>query len=160
MAHLDIPVTMRWSDLDGYGHVNNVSMLRLLEEARIQAFWAPPPEQVALGARSWPTALPVFATASAVHTVVASHRIEYRHQLGYRRDGVIVRLWVSRLGGASLTLDYQVLTADDTDAREPVALARTVIVLVDAQTQRPARLDSEHRRALADYCESPLVLRD
>ncbi|MFZ2964516.1 MAG: thioesterase family protein, partial [Rhodoglobus sp.] len=36
---LHLPVTLRWSDLDAYGHVNNAEMLRLLEEARMQAFW-------------------------------------------------------------------------------------------------------------------------
>ena len=36
---LHVPIRLRWSDLDAYGHVNNAEMLRLLEEARIQAFW-------------------------------------------------------------------------------------------------------------------------
>ncbi len=36
---LHVPISLRWSDLDAYGHVNNASMFRLLEEARIQAFW-------------------------------------------------------------------------------------------------------------------------
>ena len=31
-------VPLRWSDMDAYGHVNNVQYLRLLEEARITAF--------------------------------------------------------------------------------------------------------------------------
>ena len=41
MARLHIPIPLRWGDLDAYGHINNVEMLRLLEEARIQAFWRP-----------------------------------------------------------------------------------------------------------------------
>ena len=36
---LSMPVALRWADLDAYGHVNNVEVLRLLEEARIAAFW-------------------------------------------------------------------------------------------------------------------------
>src|SRR5699024_241737 len=39
MPRLTIPVHMRWSDIDGYRHVNNARMLTLLEEARIAAFW-------------------------------------------------------------------------------------------------------------------------
>ena len=50
MTHFDITVPVRWSDVDGYGHVNNATMLRLLEEARIRAFWMPSDEQQALGA--------------------------------------------------------------------------------------------------------------
>ena len=29
---------LRWSDMDAYGHVNNVQFLRLLEDARVIAF--------------------------------------------------------------------------------------------------------------------------
>lgn len=42
MTRLFVPVQLRWSDLDAYGHVNNVEMFRILEEARITAFWAHP----------------------------------------------------------------------------------------------------------------------
>lgn len=160
MAHLDIAVPMRWADLDAYGHVNNASMLTLLEEARIRAFWDAPAEQVALGAQVLPTALPTFSVEGAPHTVVASHRIEYARELGFRRDGVIVRLWISRLGGASLTVDYQVLTGDDLEASTPYAIARTVIVLVDAQTSRPTRLDPALRTRLAGATGEPLAFRD
>lgn len=49
MAHLDIDVAVRWTDLDAYGHVNNAAMVRLLEEGRIAAFWQPTAEEIALG---------------------------------------------------------------------------------------------------------------
>ena len=39
MTRLHVPVPVRWGDLDAYGHVNNVAVLQLLEEARIAAFW-------------------------------------------------------------------------------------------------------------------------
>lgn len=160
MAHLDIPVPMRWSDIDGYGHVNNAAMMTLLEEARIRAFWGAPDEQVELGAQVLPSALPTYATGSTVHTVVASHRIEYRRELAFRRDDVVVRLWLSRIGGASLTIDYQVLTRDDPEGVAPYAAARTVIVLVYAATGRPTRIASEQRAALARWAGEPLAFRD
>lgn len=160
MAHLEIAVPMRWTDLDAYGHVNNSAMLTLLEEARIRAFWGAPSEQVALGAEVAPTALPTFGAEGAAHTVVASHRIEYLRELGFRRDGVIVRLWISRLGGASLSIDYQVLTGDDEQGRSPYAIARTVIVLVDAQHGRPVRVDQDTRARLQGATGEPLRFRD
>lgn len=159
-GHLDVPVPMRWSDIDGYGHVNNATMLRLLEEARIRAFWRPSDEQVELGAPVSPTALPAFAPGSGVHTIVASNRVEYLRELGLRQDGVIVRLGISRIGGASMTLDYQVLTRDDPAGENPYAIARTVLVMVSAQTRRPVRLDDDVRAALAPYTMSPLAFRD
>ena len=36
---LHVPVSLRWSDIVAYAHVNNAAMLRLLEEVRIEAFW-------------------------------------------------------------------------------------------------------------------------
>jgi acyl-CoA thioester hydrolase len=36
---LHVPIKLRWSDLDAYGHVNNAAMLTLLEESRISVFW-------------------------------------------------------------------------------------------------------------------------
>ena len=41
MTRLNLAIPLRWSDFDAYAHVNNAEMLRLLEEARIQAFWRP-----------------------------------------------------------------------------------------------------------------------
>ena len=35
---LHVPIRLRWSDLDAYGHVNNAEMLRLLEEAVSKRF--------------------------------------------------------------------------------------------------------------------------
>jgi len=46
VTRLFVPVQLRWSDLDAYGHVNNVEMFRILEEARITAFWAHPADEV------------------------------------------------------------------------------------------------------------------
>lgn len=159
MAHLDIPVPMRWSDIDGYGHVNNAAMMTLLEEARIRAFWGAPDEQVELGAQVLPSALPTYATGSTVHTVVAGHRIEYRRELEFRRDDVVVRLWLSRIGGASLTIDYQVLTRHDPEGMAPYAIARTVIVLVEATTGRPTRIDPGLRDSLQQWAGEPLAFR-
>ena len=38
---IHIPIHLRWADLDAYNHLNNVEMLRLLEEARVRMFWVP-----------------------------------------------------------------------------------------------------------------------
>lgn len=159
MAHIDLTVPVRWSDLDPYGHVNNAALVTLLEEARIAAFWQPPQQQLAHGAQPPPAALPVGGVGAAVSTVIASQRIEYARSLGHRRDGVVVRLWISRLGGASLDVDYLVLTRDDPDGAAPYARARTVVVLVDAETGSPVRLETETKERLAEYTGQPLTFR-
>ncbi|WP_371744504.1 acyl-CoA thioesterase [Georgenia sp. TF02-10] len=50
MTRLTIPVRLRWSDVDGYQHVNNAKMFTILEETRIAAFWASVPGDGAGGA--------------------------------------------------------------------------------------------------------------
>lgn len=160
MTSLDITVPVRWADLDAYGHVNNAAMLRLLEEARIEALWGVPAEQLELGARTHPTALSSLSGGADVNTVIAAQRIEYARQLDYRRDGVIVRLWVSRLGGASITVDYLVLTGEDPEGKNPYARARTVIVMLDATSGAPTRLDAASREQLAPITGEPLTFRD
>lgn len=157
---LDLPIPVRWSDVDGYGHVNNATMLRLLEEARIAAFWPAPEDQVALGARPPALHLPGAGTGSEVHTVIAAQRIEYVRQLSHRRDGVIVRLWLSRIGGASIAVDYLVLTGDDPEGERPYARARTVVVMVDRRTGAPVRLDAEATEHLQRFVGPPLTFRD
>lgn len=159
-APLDVPVPVRWTDLDAYGHVNNAAMVRLLEEARIAAFWQPAPEQLELGAQQPPAALPISGAGADLATVIASQRIEYARQLGHRRDGVVVRLWLSRIGGASLSADYLVLTRDDPEGRAPYARARTVMVLVDAASGSPVRLEQEVRESLRAFTGEPLTFRD
>lgn len=157
---LDIDVPVRWTDLDAYGHVNNAAMVRLLEEARIGAFWAAPQEQIALGAPAPAAALPGGGIDSPISTVIASQRIEYVRSLGHRRDGAVVRLWLSRLGGASLSVDYLVLTRDDPGGAAPYARARTVVVMVDAGTGAPVRMDADSRARLQQFQGEPLIFRD
>ena len=75
MTRLHVPVTLRWSDLDAYAHVNNVAMFRLLEDARITAFWQHPeaPE-----GEEWPTAVvptgPDVRVTSASDIIIDSPR--------------------------------------------------------------------------------------
>ena len=38
---IEVLVPMRWGDMDAYGHINNVQIVRMLEEARIAAFGPP-----------------------------------------------------------------------------------------------------------------------
>src|SRR5699024_8903513 len=69
-------------------------------------------------------------------------------------------LWLSRVGGASLSVDYLVLTRDDPEGAAPYARARTVVVLIDAETEAPVRLEQGTRTALEAFRGEPLRFRD
>src|SRR5659263_394183 len=113
MTRLRVPVQLRWSDMDAYGHVNNVEMLRLLEEARIEAFWRRPDAPDGVGAartEDWPTAVLDGGPGATTTTLIARSEIEYLRPLDYRREPVIVELWIGHLGGCLL---YTSDAADD-----------------------------------------------
>ena len=88
MARLRVPVQLRWSDVDGYAHVNNVAMLTILEESRIEAFWASPPSVDDAERQPWPTAVIDAGPGAETATLVARQQIEYLVPLAYRRAPV------------------------------------------------------------------------
>ncbi len=161
MTRLEVPVQLRWSDMDAYQHVNNVEMLRLLEEARIQAFWSHPAAEDGTRAQSaWPTAVIDAGPGAEVSTLVARQEIEYLRPLGYRRTPVVVEMWLGHLGGASLDVCYEVRDPGE-PAPERVTYARavTTLVLVDTATGTPRRIGAEQRDAWSDYVEEPVTIR-
>ena len=156
MARLEIPVLLRWSDLDAYQHVNNAAMLTLLEEARITAFWRAPAGDLA----PWPTAVLDAGPTAQMSTLVARQEIEYLRPLSYRRTPVIVEMWLGHLGGASLDVCYE-MRDPLADGEEPVVYARaaTTVVLVSTATGKPVRIGPNQRAAWEPYVEEPVTIR-
>ena len=81
---------LRWSDTDAYGHVNNVELMRLLEEARVALFFT---QASADGVASFEG-----------HIVVARHEVDFTAPLLWRPEPVRIDTQVTRIGGASFTL--------------------------------------------------------
>lgn len=153
-----VPVTLRWSDLDAYGHVNNASLLHLLEEARIATFWSADELDT--------NTLPVSAVAilnarpgSSTRSVIAHQEIEYRAQIPYLRSPLDVQLWFGKIGGASFDLFYEVWSPNNREQRTLFARAATTLVLIDSQTQRPRRITPRERESWSRYIDEPLVFR-
>lgn len=147
---LAVPVRVRWSDLDAYGHVNNAALLTLLEEARVSAFWAGGPE-------GSPTTAIIDAGPGATSvTVIARQEAEYLGQIPHHREPIVVDIWVGQLGGASMQVCYEVLSPDRS---EVYARAATTVVMLDASTGRPRRLSDAERETWAPYVEAPVEFR-
>jgi acyl-CoA thioester hydrolase len=155
MTRIVVPVQLRWSDMDAYAHVNNVEMLRLLEEARIDAFWRLPTPPADGG---WPTAVLDAGPGAQTSTLVARLEIEYLLPLAYRRSPVSIELWIGHLGGASIDVCYEVTDVTD-GLRTVYARAVTTLVLVSAATGSPRRISDAERAAWEDYIEAPVRLR-
>ncbi|WP_297082570.1 thioesterase family protein [uncultured Demequina sp.] len=152
MSRIHVPISLRWSDLDAYGHVNNTAMLRLLEEARISVFWADADNESS-------TAVLAAGPGAPTTTIIAGQRIEYLAQVPYLRRPLDVQLWIGSLGGASIEICYEVCSP--VGSEEPVVFARaaTTLVLMDPETQRPRRISATERAAWEPHMDEPVQFR-
>ena len=153
MSRIHVPVTLRWSDLDAYGHVNNAAMLTLLEESRISVFW----NGGDLGVDGVVDSSAPTESATTTVTLVARQEVEYLAPIPYLREPLDVQLWIGRLGGASLDVCYEVCSPVDVEPATVFAKAATTIVMVDAATGRPRRLTDREREAWAAHVEEPVA---
>ena len=148
--HIQIP--LRWSDFDAYAHVNNAEMLRLLEEARIQAFWRPdegvePVSDIAvLDARP----------GAEMISLIARQEIEYLAPIPYMRAPIDIEMWIGRIGGASLEICYELYSPVGVAPRVLFTKAATTLVMVTAATGRPQRIADDLRDVWAQFVEEPV----
>ncbi len=150
---LHVAIPLRWSDFDAYAHVNNAEMLRLLEEARIQAFWRPDDG----GTNEAGTALLDARPGAGRISLIARQEIEYLAPIPYMRTPIDIEMWIGRLGGASLEVCYEVCSPIGADPFVQFAKASSTIVLVDAATGKPRRITDDERAAWTPFTEEPIV---
>ena len=153
---LHVPIHLRWGDLDALGHVNNTSMLKLLEEARLRAFWRPED-----GTDAAPTAvfdMSVLEGGGTRATLVARQEIEYLRPVPYGQRPLDVQLWVGRIGGSSVEVCYEVLqpagrraAGRSTPGRPPSSCWST------PRAARPTRWGAAERDAWAPFVGEPIV---
>lgn len=149
---LHVPIHLRWGDLDAFNHVNNTSMLKLLEEARVRAFW-----KAEVGETAPPTAVLNSGIESGTLTLIARQEIEYLAPVPYQRRPLEVQMWFGKLGGSSLEVCYEVFNDPENDTRVLYARSTAVIVLVDAESGRPTRITPEMREAWSPYIGEPIA---
>lgn len=142
---IEVLVPMRWSDMDAYGHINNVQIVRMLEEARIGAFG--PPRGAGL-----PGIEPEVSLFNDVPegtlALVVDHRIRYVRTLEYRNVPAVVQVWIGAMKGASFDIHYLV---QDPVTREDCVRASSHLAFVDEATGRVLRLTPEQKERLAPF---------
>ena len=147
---IHVPIHLRWADLDAYNHVNNVEMMRLLEEARVRVFWVPDsPDDEKLA-----TAVLDASAGADTLTLIARHEIEYLRPLSYQRQPVDVQVWIGRIAAASAEVCYEVY---EQGVAGPCARSSSTMVFINAASQRPRRINEREREAWAPYIERPVV---
>ena len=122
--------------MDQLGHVNNVTYVDYLQEARVDMLRVHPP---AAGGE-----------ALAEGVVVVRHEVEYVAPLVFRMAPVDVEVWVTEIRAASFTLAYEVF--DETEEGRRVYLrARSVLTPYLFETERPRRLAPQERAVLERF---------
>ncbi|MBV1778933.1 acyl-CoA thioesterase [Paeniglutamicibacter sp. ABSL32-1] len=129
----EVRVPVRWSDQDINGHVNNATIVTLIEESRIQ--W--------LNRDAEAQGLVLFAGPK----VVVSLNVDYTNSVTSKTD-LSVSISTEKIGETSFTLRYRGMQ----NGLE-VFRARTVLVALDPETQKPRPISAGE----AAYLQSRLV---
>jgi acyl-CoA thioester hydrolase len=124
-----IKIQLRWSDFDALRHLNNVSYVEFMQDARFALL-----DSLNLGAEH----------LVEIGHVVAHNEIDYIKPVNMQIRELIVDVKVEKVGGASYKLAYVFL--DESGTR--YATACTVMVQVDTSTGAVVRISDELRSLL------------
>ncbi len=127
------PCPVRWSDLDSYGHVNNVKVFDYLMQARITATTSWHPGMARAG-----------VAGSQLHWLIARQDVDYVNQIGYRVEPYAVRTAPAAVGRTSVTLSSEIFNPTDGIA---FARGRTILVAADHKMS-PVELPADIRYEL------------
>jgi len=120
---------VRWSDVDAYGHVNNVKYFEYYQEARI-AFLATCGQTL-------------LRSEGTEQFVVARLTVDYRRPMVFRLEPFPIDSWVTRIGRSSYDVQSQIRDGDEVLSR-----ATAVLVGYDVEGSQTRPLTDAERKAL------------
>jgi acyl-CoA thioester hydrolase len=130
---------LRWADMDSLGHVDNVTYVDYLQEARVDMLAVHAPvtggEELAEG------------------VVVVRTEVEFVAPLMFRPDPVRIESWVTDVRAASFTLAYEIVDVLPDGERRVYARATTVLSPFVFAQERPRRIRPEEREVLERFRE-------
>ncbi len=130
---------MRWADMDLLGHVNNVTYVDYLQEARVDML------------RTHGPAARTGELAEGV--VVVRHEVTYLSPLTFQFRPVKIESWVTELRAASFTMAYEIFQDEPDGGRRVYLRAATVLTPYVFATERPRRLSDVERETLQAFLE-------
>jgi acyl-CoA thioester hydrolase len=132
---------VRWADMDMLQHVNNVTYVDYLQEARIDMFMSHAEFQ--------------GGEELAEGVVVVRHELEFAAPLTFRSRPVLVDSWITRIRAGSFTMAYEVYDAapseDDGTGRRVFLRASSLLAPFVFATERPRRISEDEREVLGRY---------
>ena len=125
--------------MDSLGHVNNVTYVDYLQEARVDMLRVHAPTT---GGEQLPEA-----------TVVVRTEVEFVAPLVFRFEPVRIESWVTRIRGASFTMAYEVFHEDADGERQVYLRAKTVLTPYLFAEERPRRIRDRELAVLERFLE-------
>lgn len=135
MARHRLVIPLRWGDFDPLAHVNNVRYLDFMQDARVSLVHE--------------FGLPKSSLTEIGH-LVARNEIDYLKPIGVNDQAVTVEIWISRFGGASYDVRYDI----SDDAGDVCARAKSVMVTVEMATEAVIRIPDDVRTVMEQYFEA------
>jgi acyl-CoA thioester hydrolase len=138
-----MPMQVRFSDVDRFGHVNNAVYLSYLELARLRIY-----QDESLGQSVEQLA------GEGAGIVIAYQEIAYRAPIGADVPTLDVAAWVSGVRRSSFDVAYSVRVGE-----KECAIASTSIVVVDVESGRPRALNDRAKEILKHFGGPPVDVR-
>ena len=124
---------VRFSDVDVYGHVNNVKYFEYYQEARL----------------AFLTSMGRAEQEGRFAVVVARVNVDYKRPILFRTEPYAVESWVDRVGHSSFGLKAEIKDGDTVLSR-----AEAVLVTFDLTSQKARPLTGLERERLEAVLES------
>ncbi|MGE5718455.1 MAG: acyl-CoA thioesterase [Nocardioidaceae bacterium] len=124
---------VRFSDVDIYGHVNNVKYFEYYQEARL----------------AFLTSMGRAEEEGRFAVVVARVNVDYKRPILFRSEPYVIESWIDRVGNSSFGLSAEIKDGDTVLSR-----AEAVLVTFDLKTQAARPLTAAERESLEAARES------
>jgi len=124
---------VRFSDVDVYGHVNNVKYFEYYQEARL----------------AFLTSMGRAEEEGRFAVVVARVDVDYKRPIMFRSEPYLIESWIDRVGNSSFGL-----SAEIKDGETVLSRAEAVLVTFDLKTQTARPLTAGERERLEAALES------
>lgn len=128
-------ITVRWSDMDAFAHINHARMVTLLEEARIE----------------WLLSEGEANQSLIKSALIANVNISYKKPLRHADSPLDITLWFERVRSVDFTIGYEVRAAGAPAESSPAVLAKTQMAMVDVGSESLRRITAEEKEYLARW---------
>lgn len=128
-------VSVRWSDMDAFAHINHAQMVTLLEEARID----------------WLLSADDANESLIKSALIANVNIAYKKPLRHSDSPLEITLWFERVRSVDFTIGYEVRAAGAPADSAPAVVATTQMAMVDVGSESLRRITAEEKAYLAQW---------